>query len=93
MQIQCHIVLYLPDYHVNTHRVCSTVRVFAMARHLKTVSRKYAQKLIVVQMFNYFRQPCYCKYHVQAEVIVFQNYHEYFSINLKLLYLSNHPSC
>jgi hypothetical protein len=26
MQIQCHIVLYLPDYHVNTHRVCSTVR-------------------------------------------------------------------
>jgi hypothetical protein len=24
MQIQCHIVLYLPDYHVNTHRVCST---------------------------------------------------------------------
>jgi len=26
MQIQCHIVLYLPDYHVNTHRVCSTVK-------------------------------------------------------------------
>ena len=26
MQIQCHIVLYLPDYHVNTHRVCSTLR-------------------------------------------------------------------
>jgi hypothetical protein len=24
MQIQCQIVLYLPDYHVNTHIVCST---------------------------------------------------------------------
>lgn len=39
----------------------TTVWVFAMARHLKTVSRKYAQKLIVVQMFNYFRLPCFCQ--------------------------------
>jgi len=30
MQIQCHIVLYLPDYHVNTHRVCSTFGKLAM---------------------------------------------------------------
>ncbi|WP_286435834.1 hypothetical protein, partial [Myroides odoratimimus] len=44
------------------------VWVFAMARHLKTVSRKYAQKLIVVQMFNYFRQSCYCKYHVSGSL-------------------------
>ncbi|MCQ4038325.1 hypothetical protein, partial [Riemerella anatipestifer] len=46
----------------------TTVWVFAMARHLKTVSRKYAQKLIVVQMFNYFRQSCYCKYHVSGSL-------------------------
>ena len=26
MQKQCHIILYIPDYHVNTHRVCSTLR-------------------------------------------------------------------
>ena len=26
MQKQCHIILYIPDYHVNIHRVCSTLR-------------------------------------------------------------------
>jgi hypothetical protein len=31
MQIQCHIVLYLPDYHVNTHRVCSVGRRLIIA--------------------------------------------------------------
>ncbi len=37
MQIQCHIVLYLPDYHVNTHRVCSTVWGLAKAGHFSTI--------------------------------------------------------
>ena len=29
---------------------------------------KVIKKLIVVQMFNYFRQSCYCKYHVSGSL-------------------------
>ena len=43
MQKQCHIILYIPDYHVNIHRVCSTVYVLAMVGHLKNVSPTFAQ--------------------------------------------------
>ena len=38
MQKQCHIILYIPDYHVNIHRVCSTVKHWRRAdlrRHVR----------------------------------------------------------
>jgi len=44
MQIQCHIVLYLPDYHVNTHRVCSTFRGLASVAEIEARSFNLATR-------------------------------------------------
>jgi hypothetical protein len=45
-----------------------TVWVLAKAGLLKNVSLNIAQKLIEVQMFNYFRQPCFCQYLVSGSL-------------------------
>ena len=42
---------------------------------LKTVSRIYAQKLIVAQLFNSFRLPCFCKYLVTSSFILIRHSH------------------
>jgi hypothetical protein len=56
-------------------------------RALKTVSPNIVQMLIEVQMFNYFRQPCFCQTDVvwrftftqvlqlQADFLIFQVTH------------------
>jgi len=66
MQIQCHIVLYLPDYHVNTHRVCSTVYGLAKWGHLKYVSLDYAQKPNRITNVEFRLLPPFCQTDVQA---------------------------
>jgi hypothetical protein len=43
MQKQCHIILYIPDYHVNIHRVCSTVKHWRRADLRRHVRQCYVQ--------------------------------------------------
>jgi hypothetical protein len=66
MQIQCHIVLYLPDYHVNTHRVCST---FGYCRSGGFLAQKFNRSTARSNLHKSFieaRQPPLRQYLVQA---------------------------
>jgi hypothetical protein len=48
MQKQCHIILYIPDYHVNIHRVCSTAGIYEVAalNYIKSEERTYIIHLL-----------------------------------------------
>ena len=50
MQKQCHIILYIPDYHVNIHRVCST---FGTGDG-RSDSEVYTPVQCYVGLFNYY---------------------------------------
>ena len=68
------LVVVILSLHIFCLAVCHgglpiTVWVLAKKGHLKTVSRIYAQMLIVAQLFNYFRQPLFCQYRVRRMCI------------------------